>query len=170
MHLSDRDIRKALETGRLVARPLAENAIQPASIDVRLSDKWLRERGTELEGTRIIDGRWVPCVGNTLWLSSGAFVLASTMEYIEVADDLVVEISGKSSLGRNGVLVHATAGWVDPGFRGTLTLELYNLSNRVIPLRVGDFIAQLKVIQLSSPAEHPYSGRYLGQDGPTAPR
>ena len=181
MVLSDRSIREALETGRLVVDPLGDNALQPASLDIRLDRHFrvfrnhrqpyidIREEMPELtEPEEIADDE--PFI-----LHPGEFVLGSTVERVKLANDLVARVEGKSSLGRLGLLVHATAGFVDPGFEGHLTMELSNVATLPIRLWPGMKIGQLCFFRLSSPAERPYGAgatfsRYLGQRGPTASR
>ncbi|MCK9487377.1 MAG: dCTP deaminase [Dehalococcoidia bacterium] len=181
MVLSDRSIREALASGRLVIDPLGENAVQPASLDVRLDRHFrvfrnhreafidVRQDVPELtEAESIADDE--PFV-----LHPGEFVLGSTVERVELADDLVARVEGKSSLGRLGLLVHATAGFVDPGWKGHLTLELSNVSTLPIRLYYGMKIGQLSFQNLTTPAERPYGhpdlkSRYQGQEKPTASR
>lgn len=175
MYLSDRDICSVLQRveSPLVVTPLGPEALQAASIDIRLGSGWLRQR--RLRGWRRLfarhHGRGFDAeYGQVLVLRPGDFVLATTLEYVVVPADLVLEVSGKSTTGRNGVLVHMTAGWIDPGFQGNITLEMYNCGHSDVMLAVGRYVAQLKVAALSSPAEHPYRGRYQGQVGATPAR
>jgi dCTP deaminase len=181
MLLSDRDIRAEVQTGRVQVEPYDEGMVQPSSIDVRL-DRFFRvfenhkysvidpsvEQG---ELTREVE------VGPKEFfiLHPGEFVLASTYEIISLPDDLAGRLEGKSSLGRLGLLTHSTAGFIDPGFSGHITLELSNVANLPVKLLPGMKIGQLCLIRLSSPAEHPYGSalygsRYQGQRGPTASR
>jgi dCTP deaminase len=181
MLLSDRDIRAEVQTGRVQVEPYDEGMVQPSSIDVRL-DRFFRvfenhkysvidpsvEQG---ELTREVE------VGPKEFfiLHPGEFVLASTYEIISLPDDLAGRLEGKSSLGRLGLLTHSTAGFIDPGFSGHITLELSNVANLPVKLFPGMKIGQLCLIRLSSPAEHPYGSalygsRYQGQRGPTASR
>ncbi|WP_040162250.1 dCTP deaminase [Nigerium massiliense] len=181
MLLSDRDIKARIEAGRIVIDPFDPTMIQPSSVDVCL-DRYFRlfdnhkyphidpaEEQPEL--TRLIEvGADEPFV-----LHPGEFVLASTLESLALADDVAARVEGKSSLGRLGLLTHATAGFVDPGFSGHVTLELSNVATMPIMLWPGMKIGQLCFFQLSSAAEQPYgsSGRgshYQGQRGPTASR
>ena len=179
--LSDRDIRSELESGRLVCAPLAESAIQPASIDVRLCNQFrvfinhrhayidVREPQADLTELEVIQS------DEPFVLHPSEFVLASTVELVKIPNYLVARVEGKSSLGRLGLLVHATAGFVDPGFEGRLTLELSNVSSLPIRLYANMKIGQLSFQNLTSPAEHPYGhpalgSRYQGQDLPTASR
>lgn len=183
MLLSDRDLRRELAPdGQLRLDPFDEALVQPSSIDVRL-DGWFRVFNNHLfthidprkqqdELTTLVgveDG--CPFV-----LHPGEFVLASTLEVVSLGDRLAGRLEGKSSLGRLGLLVHSTAGFVDPGFSGQVTLELSNIANLPMLLWPGMKIGQLCVFQLRSPAEFPYGSvtelgsRYQGQSGPTSSR
>ena len=181
MVLSDRSITEALATGRLVVEPIGEDAVQPASLDIRLDRHFrvfrnhreayidVREHREELtESEQIGDDE--PFV-----LHPGEFVLGSTVERVKLADDLVARVEGKSSLGRLGLLVHATAGFVDPGWDGQLTLELSNVATLPIRLYYGMKIGQLSFQNLTTKADRPYGhpdlkSRYQGQTRPTASR
>ena len=181
MLLSDRDIRAEIAANRVGVEPFDEAMIQPSSVDVRL-DKFFRvfenhkysviDPSTEqAELTReVISEGDEPFI-----LHPGEFVLASTYEVITLPDDIAGRLEGKSSLGRLGLLTHSTAGFIDPGFSGHITLELSNVANLPVKLFPGMKIGQLCLIKLSSPAEHPYGSekygsRYQGQRGPTASR
>ena len=179
MLLSDRDIRAELAAGRVVLEPFDAGMVQPSSVDVRL-DKYFRvfenhryphidpaEEQPEL--TRMVE----PNDGEPFILHPGEFVLASTYEVVTLPDDVAGRLEGKSSLGRLGLLTHSTAGFIDPGFSGHVTLELSNVATLPIKLWPGMKIGQLCLIRLSSPAEQPYGSsvygsRYQGQRGPTA--
>jgi dCTP deaminase len=181
MILSDRDIRAELDARRIVVEPLAERAIQPSSVDLRVDATfrvfanhrypYIDVRADQPDLTELVKvGADEPFI-----LHPGEFVLGSTYERVTLPDDLVARLEGKSSLGRLGLLVHATAGFVDPGFQGHLTLELSNVSNLPIAIYAGMPIGQVAFFRLSSPAEQPYGARalgskYQGQDGPTASR
>ncbi|WP_298180397.1 dCTP deaminase [Saccharomonospora sp.] len=182
MLLSDREIRKALESGRLGVDPFDPAMVQPSSIDVRL-DRFFRVfdnsrythidpqlRQDELTSLVEKDVDDEPFV-----LHPGEFVLASTFELFSLPDDLAGRLEGKSSLGRLGLLTHSTAGFIDPGFSGHITLELSNVANLPITLWPGMKIGQLCLFQLTSAAEFPYGSvevgsRYQGQRGPTPSR
>lgn len=182
MLLSDKDIRAQIDGGRVVLDPYDPDLIQPSSIDVRL-DKYFRlfdnhkypyidpaEEQPEL--TRLVE---VTEEEAGFVLHPGEFVLGSTVELVTLPDDLAARVEGKSSLGRLGLMTHATAGFVDPGFSGHVTLELSNVATLPIMLYPGMKIGQLAFFQLSSPAEHPYGSdrygsHYQGQRGPTASR
>ncbi len=181
MLLSDRDIRAEIAAGRVGCEPFTESMIQPSSVDVRL-DKFFRV--FENHKYSVIDPsieqpeltREVITEGDEPFiLHPGEFVLASTYEVITLPDDIAGRLEGKSSLGRLGLLTHSTAGFIDPGFSGHITLELSNVANLPVKLFPGMKIGQLCLIKLSSPAEHPYGSekygsRYQGQRGPTASR
>ena len=181
MVLSDRSIREALVSGRLEIEPLAEDALQPASVDIRLDRQFrvfrnhrdsyidVREPVEDLTEVETVEDD-VPFV-----LHPGEFVLGSTLERVRLAADLVARVEGKSSLGRLGLLVHATAGYVDPGWDGHLTMELSNVANLPIRLYYGMKIGQLSFLELTTEAERPYGSpelgsKYQGQTGPTASR
>lgn len=181
MLLSDRDIRAEVDGGRVVLDPWDPEMVQPSSIDVRM-DKWFR----------LFDNHKYPLIdpaedqpdltrllevdpGEGFVLHPGEFVLGSTLETVTLPNDLAARVEGKSSLGRLGLLTHATAGFVDPGFSGHVTLELSNVATLPIRLWPGMKVGQLCFFRLSSPAEHPYGSatygsHYQGQRGPTASR
>jgi dCTP deaminase len=177
--LSDRSIREEIESGRLVIDPWEERFLQPASVDLRLGREFRVFRNyrlpyidvkTEMEGlTELISiDDVVPFI-----LHPDEFVLAVTHERVEVPDDLVGRLDGKSSLGRLGLIVHSTAGFVDPGFKGRLTLELRNISNLPITLYYDMPVSQISFVRLTTPAEKPYGSegsKYQGQEGPQSSR
>jgi dCTP deaminase len=179
--LSDRDIRAQIESKRVGVEPFAESMIQPSSVDVRL-DKFFRV--FENHKYEVIDPALeqpeltreiIAEDGEAFILHPGEFVLASTYEVITLPDDIAGRLEGKSSLGRLGLLTHSTAGFIDPGFSGHITLELSNVANLPVKLYPGMKIGQLCLIKLSSAAEHPYGSaqylnRYQGQRGPTPSR
>ena len=181
MLLSDRDIRAEITAGRVAVEPFAESMVQPSSVDVRL-DRFFRV--FENHKYSVIDPsieqseltREVIVEPNEHFiLHPGEFVLASTYEIITLPDDIAGRLEGKSSLCLLGLLTHSTAGFIDPGFSGHITLELSNVANLPVKLFPGMKIGQLCLIKLSSPAEHPYgsavyASRYQGQRGPTASR
>ncbi|PRW62791.1 dCTP deaminase [Actinopolyspora mortivallis] len=181
MLLSDRDLRKELDNGRLELDPLDDSSIQPSSIDVRL-DRFFRvfdnSKYTHIDPSQQQDDL-TSLVEHTdedaFVLHPGEFVLGSTFETVRLPEDLAGRLEGKSSLGRLGLLTHSTAGFIDPGFGGHITLELSNVANLPITLWPGMKIGQLCLFRLSSPAEHPYGSkaagsRYQGQRGPTPSR
>ena len=179
--LSDRDIVAELGSGRVVLDPYEPSLLQPSSFDVRL-DRFFRlfdnhkyavidpaEHQPEL--TRLVETK----AGEPFILHPGEFVLGSTYEAVTLPDDIAARLEGKSSLGRLGLLTHSTAGFIDPGFSGHVTLELGNVATLPIKLWPGMKIGQLAFFQLTSPAENPYGSavygsRYQGQRGPTPSR
>ena len=181
MIFSDRTIRDALESGRIVVDPLEPDYIQPSSIDLRV-DRYFRV--FENHRYPYIDPKRdqpdltieVEAEGDEPFvLHPGEFVLGSTLELVKLADDVVARLEGKSSLGRLGLLIHSTAGFVDPGFAGHLTLELSNVANLPIAIYPGMKIGQISFYALSTPADSPYGSdaagsKYQGQRGPTPSR
>lgn len=181
MLLSDGDIRRQIEEGRIGLDPLDLGLLQPSSIDVRL-DRFFRlfdnhkypfidPREQQDELTRFVE----VASDEAFILHPGEFVLGSTYEYVKLPNDIAARLEGKSSLGRLGLLTHSTAGFVDPGFEGHVTLELSNVATLPIKLWPGMKIGQLCFFQLSSESENPYGSdkygsRYQGQRGPTASR
>ena len=181
MLLSDRDIRAELDSGRISLDPYEPDMIQPSSIDVRL-DRFFRlfdnhkypvidPAQDQPDLTRLVETE----DDEPFVLHPGEFVLGSTYESVALPDDVAARLEGKSSLGRLGLLTHSTAGFIDPGFTGHVTLELSNVATLPITLWPGMKIGQLCFFRLSSPAENPYGSgpygnRYQGQRGPTASR
>lgn len=181
MLLSDRDIVAEMEAGRIGLDPWDPEMVQPSSVDVRL-DRYFRlfdnhrypfidPAVEQPDLTHLVE---VPA-DEPFVLHPGEFVLAATFEAVTLPDDLAARLEGKSSLGRLGLLTHSTAGFVDPGFTGHVTLELSNVATLPIKLWPGMKIGQLCFFRLSSPAERPYgagatASRYQGQRGPTASR
>ena len=181
MLLSDRDIRTQIEAGRIGLDPLNMELIQPSSMDVRL-DRFFRlfdnhkypfidPREQQDDLTRFVEVE----KDEAFILHPGEFVLGSTFEFVTLPNDIAARLEGKSSLGRLGLLTHSTAGFVDPGFQGHVTLELSNTATLPIKLWPGMKIGQLCFFQLSSESENPYGSskygyRYQGQRGPTASR
>ena len=181
MILSDRDIRAEIESGRIVVDPFVPDAVQPSSIDLHLGNRFRVFRNNR---TAVIDPRQdqpeltelVEIGGDEPFiLHPGEFVLGATLERVALPDDLVARLEGKSSLGRLGLLIHSTAGYVDPGWEGTLTLELSNVANLPIKLYDGMKIGQISFQRLSSAVEVGYGdarigSKYRGQTDPTASR
>ena len=181
MILSDRTIREQLQSGRIVIDPLDPNNIQPSSVDLRL-DRYFRVfrnhtmrvidvREDQEELTELVE------IGDedSFILHPGEFVLGSTAERVALPNDLVARLEGKSSLGRLGLLIHSTAGFVDAGWDGYLTLELSNVANLPITLYPGMKIGQISFLQMSTAADIPYGSsqvgsKYQGQRGPTPSR
>jgi dCTP deaminase len=177
--LSDHDIRAEIEAGRIVIDPYTPEAVQPSSVDLHLDRRFrvfrnsrypyidVREEQPELTELVEIAG------DEPFILHPGEFVLGSTLEIVALPDDLVARLEGKSSLGRLGLLIHSTAGYVDPGWEGNLTLELSNVANLPITLYDGMKIGQISFQRLSSPVDVAYGdsrlgSRYRGQRDPTA--
>jgi dCTP deaminase len=176
--LSDRDIKEQVSAKRVGIEPFDPAMVQPSSVDVRL-DRFFRvfenhkysEIDPSIEQPELTRELEVAADEHFI-LHPGEFVLASTYEVITLPDDIAGRLEGKSSLGRLGLLTHSTAGFIDPGFSGHITLELSNVANLPVKLFPGMKIGQLCLIKLSSPAEHPYGSavygsRYQGQRGPT---
>jgi dCTP deaminase len=179
--LSDRTIREQLAAGRIVIEPLDETCIQPSSIDVKVSNLFrvfrnhtagvidVKKDMTHLtELVEIADG-------DAFMLHPGEFALGSTLERVGVPDDMVARVEGKSSLGRLGLLINSTAGFIDAGFDGHITLELSNVANLPITLYPGMKIGQVSFMMMTTPADKPYGkgakgSKYQGQRGPTPSR
>jgi dCTP deaminase len=179
--LSDRDIKAEIDAKRVALDPYDDAMVQPSSVDVRL-DRFFRvfenhkyphidPAADQPDLTRVVEPEGV----EPFILHPGEFVLGSTYEVVTLPDDVAARLEGKSSLGRLGLLTHSTAGFIDPGFSGHVTLELSNVATLPIKLWPGMKIGQLCFFRLSSPAEHPYGSdkygsRYQGQRGPTPSR
>jgi dCTP deaminase len=179
--LSDRTIKRLLDEGRIGIDPYDESLLQPSSVDVRV-DRFFRvfhnnrypfidvkREQEELTSLVEVDDE------TPFMLHPGEFVLGSTLERVRLPDDLVARLEGKSSLGRLGLLIHSTAGFIDPGWDGHVTLELSNVANLPITIYHGMKIGQLSFVQLSEAAESPYGSgvlgsKYQGQQGPTPSR
>jgi dCTP deaminase len=177
--LSDRDIRSELEAGRIRIDPYDPADLQPSSVDLHLDRSFRVFRNNRYayidvrapqpdltEMLKIADDE--PFI-----LHPGEFVLGQILEWVELPDDLVARLEGKSSLGRLGLLIHSTAGYVDPGWKGNLTLELSNVANLPIALYFGMRIGQISFFRMSSPVDRPYGSKglgskYQGQSEPTA--
>jgi len=180
MVLSDRTIREELDAGRILIDPLGDECIQPSSVDLHI-DRYFRlfrnhtqqvidVREDQEDLTELVDVGDDPMV-----LHPGEFLLGSTVERVRLPDDLVARLEGKSSLGRLGLLIHSTAGFVDAGWDGHLTLELSNVANLPILLYPGMKIGQISFLRMSTPADRPYGttglgSKYQGQWGPTPSR
>ena len=174
MILNDKTIKQFLRKGKLVIDPLTEEQIQPSSIDLRLGYDFLiypneieildikdPDRNLHLESKKIGNEGFV--------IEPKQFVLATTIEYVKLSDDLTAFVEGRSSLGRLGLFIE-NAGWVDAGFEGNITLEFYNANSRPIRIYPEMRICQLVFTQMEEPAENPYRGKYQGQRGTTASR
>jgi dCTP deaminase len=181
MVLSDRTIRRLVDDGVIGIEPFDEELLQPSSVDVRV-DRFFRvfqnSRYPFIDVKEPMDDLTELVEADDtepFILHPGEFVLGSTLERITLPDDLVARLEGKSSLGRLGLLIHSTAGFIDPGWDGHVTLELSNVANLPITIYVGMKIGQLSFVQLSEPAERPYGAagigsKYQGQAGPTPSR
>ena len=181
MVLSDRHIKEALNDGGIVIEPLADGAVQPSSVDLH-TDRYFRvfrndhtpyidPKRAQEDLTELVE----VADGEAFILHPGEFVLGSTLERVALGSDLVARLEGKSSLGRLGLLIHSTAGFVDAGWDGHLTLELSNVANLPIAIYPGMKIGQISFLRMSSEADHPYGSRetgskYKGQTGPTPSR
>jgi dCTP deaminase len=179
--LSDRSIREEIEGGRLAFEPYEPSMVQPSSVDVRVDGKFrvfhnarypyidVRQPMDDL--TELVEVE----EGGKFILHPGEFVLGQTLERVRLPDDLVARLEGKSSLGRLGLLIHSTAGFVDAGFEGNLTLELSNVANLPITIYQGMPIGQISFMRMDGPVENPYGSRetrskYQGQTEPTPSR
>jgi dCTP deaminase len=177
--LSDRDIAAALATGRVRIEPYDREDLQPSSVDLHLDRSFrvfrnnrypfIDIRSPQPDLTELL----TVAEDEPFVLHPGEFVLGQTMEWVELPDDLVARLEGKSSLGRLGLLIHSTAGYVDPGWKGNLTLELSNVANLPIALYCGMKIGQISFFKMSSPVDRPYGSaglgsKYQGQSEPTA--
>ena len=170
MILSDRTILRMLAEGTLGISPLEPAQVQPASVDIRLGNTFSVVEDTS-SGIITMEHeiRYKTIETDTYLLLPGQFVLATTMEYVTLPDNRTAFVEGRSSLGRMGLFIQ-NAGWVDPGFRGEITLELFNANRCAIELRAGRRVGQLVLAEMDAPALHPYSGKYQGQTGATGSR
>lgn len=170
MILSDKTILKMLEAHTLSISPLNQEQIQPASVDIRLGDTFSVVEDSSA-GIITLDNKtaYKTIQSDTYLLLPGQFVLATTMETFDLPDNLTAFVEGRSSLGRLGLFVQ-NAGWVDPGFKGEITLELFNANRCAIELKSGRRVGQLVFAELDGSALHPYRGKYQGQKGATGSR
>jgi dCTP deaminase len=181
MILSDVTIREEIKAGRIQIDPFDESCIQPSSVDLHVDAQfrvfansrypYIDVRREMPDLTDLVE----VAEGDPFILHPGEFVLGSTLERVGIPDDMVARLEGKSSLGRLGLLIHSTAGYVDPGWDGYLTLELSNVANLPITIYPAMKIGQISFFRLSTPAERPYGSsqtksKYQGQRGPTASR
>lgn len=180
MIFSDRSIREAIAEGRIAIEPFEPSFVQPSSVDLRVDTGFrvfqnhrhpsIDPRSPQEDLTRLVD------VGNEpFMLHPGEFVLGATLERVRLGVDVVARLEGKSSLGRLGLLIHSTAGFIDPGFEGAITLELSNVATLPIAIHPGMKIGQISFYQMTTAADHPYGSpelgsKYQGQSGPTPSR
>ena len=169
MILSDKTIKKMIESGELVATPTTTDSVQPASLDIRIgthfavpdiSEDKVVEMGEAIEYKEIEAEKG-------FYLKPKMFILATTMEYIELPNNLTAFVEGRSSIGRMGLFIQ-NAGWVDPGFKGEITLELFNTSENTIHIKPGQRVGQLIFAAMDQDAENPYDGKYQVQKGATS--
>ncbi|MBR3299158.1 MAG: dCTP deaminase [Clostridia bacterium] len=167
MILSDKTIKRMLDEKSLIIEPCAAEQIQPASVDIRLGSTFSVVDDTP-SGIITLNNeiKYRTITADTYLIMPGQFVLATTMEYFELPDDLTAFVEGRSSLGRMGLFIQ-NAGWVDPGFKGEITLELFNANRCAIELRSGRRVGQLVFAQMDEAALNPYRGKYQGQRGAT---
>ena len=170
MILSDQAILTRLENGSLSISPLEKEQIQPASVDIRLGNTFSVIEDSP-SGVITMDQEitYKTIQSDTYVLLPGQFILATTMEYFVLPDDLTAFVEGRSSLGRMGLFIQ-NAGWVDPGFEGEITLELFNANRCAIKLQSGRRVGQLVFARMDTPALHPYRGKYQGHKGATGSR
>ena len=181
MIFSDRSIKEAIAEGRIALDPFEPSFVQPSSVDLRVDTQFrvfenhryphIDPRETQEDLTKVV----TVDDGDCFILHPGEFVLGATYERVRLGDDIVARLEGKSSLGRLGLLIHSTAGFVDPGFDGYLTLELSNVANLPIAIYPGMRIGQISFYQMTTSADHPYGtdaagSKYQGQRGPTPSR
>ncbi len=170
MILSDRTILKMLDEKSLVINPVTKEQIQPASVDIRLGNTFGVVDDTPSNIITLESQiNYKTITTDTYLIMPGEFVLATTMEYFELPDNLTAFVEGRSSLGRMGLFIQ-NAGWVDPGFKGEITLELYNANRCAIELKAGRRVGQLVFAEMDAPAINPYNGKYQGQMGATGSR
>ena len=170
MILSDRTIIKMLDEKSLVINPVTKEQIQPASVDIRLGNTFSVVDDTPSNIITLESQiNYKTITTDTYLIMPGEFVLATTMEYFELPDNLTAFVEGRSSLGRMGLFIQ-NAGWVDPGFKGEITLELYNANRCAIELKAGRRVGQLVFAEMDAPAINPYNGKYQGQMGATGSR
>ena len=170
MILSDRTILKMLDEKSLVINPVTKEQIQPASVDIRLGNTFGVVDDTPSNIITLESQiNYKTITTDTYLIMPGEFVLATTMEYFELPDNLTAFVEGRSSLGSMGLFIQ-NAGWVDPGFKGEITLELYNANRCAIELKAGRRVGQLVFAEMDAPAINPYNGKYQGQMGATGSR
>lgn len=164
MILSDKTLRKMLADGSLVVDPITDESIQPASIDCRLGDHYLLIEDTHMDILTLdSEIKYRDIEGDSITIPPHTFLLATIAEYVKLPNDLTAFVEGRSSIGRIGLFIQ-NAGWVDPGFEGRITLELYNANSLPIKLQKGRRICQLVFAKMDQEAENPYRGKYQGQE------
>lgn len=163
MLLSDKTLKKLLKSGELVVTPLTDESIQPASIDCRLGDTYLEIDTSEMSSISMSEEiKYRKVVKDKITIPAHSFILATTMEYLEIPDNITAFVEGRSSVGRMGLFIH-NAGLIDAGFKGKVTLELYNANSLPIILESGRRICQFVFYKMDESAEKPYKGKYQGQ-------
>jgi len=163
MILSDTTLKEMIASGELVVTPIDENSIQPASIDCRLGDHFLLVEHNQMDIITLdSEIKYREITSETITIPPHTFLLATTQEYVEVPNNLTAFVEGRSSIGRIGLFIQ-NAGWVDPGFKGRITLELYNAGSLPIKLQAGKRICQLVFCKMDRQAQNPYKGKYQGQ-------
>lgn len=163
MILSDKTLKALLKSGELVVTPIDEKSIQPASIDCRLGDHFLVIEDNQMHVITLGEEiKYREIEGSSITIPPHSFILATTQEYIKMPNNLTAFVEGRSSIGRIGLFIQ-NAGWVDPGFEGRITLELYNASSLPIKLEAGKRICQLVFCKMDTAADKPYEGKYQGQ-------
>lgn len=164
--LSDQDIRKLIKSGAIKIRPHGDKYTQPAGVDFHLGDSILEfpSRNIRLSTRQKYEGHHKINLDkeHPYIIDPGTFILANTLEWLEIPDDIVCKVEGRSGIGRLGLAIHTTAGYVDPGWKGVLTLELYNVNKLPIEIYAGDRIGQFTFYQMSSKAEKPYGSEGFG--------
>lgn len=164
MILSDKSIRKLLKSGELYIDPISEYSIQPASVDCTLGDNFLVIEANEMDILSLdSEIKYKEIKADSITIPAHSFILATTAEYIKLPNNLTSFVEGRSSIGRMGLFIQ-NAGWVDPGFEGRITLELYNANSLPIKLKAGRRICQLVICEMTTEAQNPYRGKYQGQD------
>ena len=170
MILSDGTLKRMLASGELVCEPIQGDSIQPASIDCRLGRDYLVVENTQMDIITMRDEiKYREVEGDFITLAPHSFILATTMEYVKLPSNLTAFVEGRSSIGRMGLFIQ-NAGWVDPGFEGRITLELYNANSLPIRLEAGRRICQLVFCKMDEMALNPYRGKYQGQNKSTGSR
>lgn len=163
MILSDQTLKEMIARGELIITPIDEKSIQPASIDCRLGNHFLVVESNQMDIITLdSEIKYREITSESITIPPHTFLLATTQEYIEVPDDLTAFVEGRSSIGRIGLFIQ-NAGWVDPGFKGRITLELYNAGSLPIRLKAGKRICQLVFCKMDQKAKNPYKGKYQGQ-------